>query len=64
MRTQVHFTHVNKTETLDGRSLVYVKVEPLNLPQLLRLRMAFHTLPLFYFTHVRTEKLRDSGNQP
>ena len=64
VRTQVHFTHVNKTETLDGRSLVYVKVEPLNLPQLLRLRMAFHTLPLFYFTHVRTEKLRDSGNQP
>ena len=32
----------------------------LNLAQLSRLRLAFHTLPLF---HLRTEKLRDSGTQ-
>ena len=42
----------------------------LNLAQLSRLRVTFHTLPLFQsFTHVNfacvlTEKLRDSGNQP
>ena len=32
-----------------------------NLAQLSRLRVAFQTLPLF---HLRTEKLRDSGNRP
>ena len=36
-------------------------VTELNLAQLLRLRVAFHALPLF---HLRTEKLPDSGNQP
>ena len=64
-RTQIHFTRVNRLEAMYGRSRVNVKVEP---------RSAFtftHGLPyiasiLFTpvkFTCVRTEKLRDSGNQ-
>ena len=65
MRSHVNFTRVNKIETLYGRSRVNLKVEP---------RSTFTFTPgLSYidsssftrvnFRCVRTEKLRDSGNQ-
>ena len=53
VRTQVHFTRVNKTETLYGRSRVYVKVEP-------RLNFTF-TSSLSYIAsnHLRTFALKN-----
>ena len=58
---RVIFTSVNKIEAMYGRSCVNVKVEP---------RLTFTcTRGLSYnasisFTCVRSEKIRDSGNQP
>ena len=44
-------------------SVVVILFQTMNLAQLPRLRVTFHTLPLFVnFTCVRAEKLRDSGN--
>ena len=45
MRKLLSFTRVNKIEAMYERPKVNVK---LNLAQLLRLRVAFHTLPLIY----------------
>ena len=61
----VNFTRVNKIEAMYGRSRVNVKVEP---RQTFTLSLAFSYIASILFTQVkftsvRTEKLRDSGNQ-
>ena len=45
MHTHINFTRVNKLETMYRSSHANVK---LNIAQLSRIRVAFHTLPLFY----------------
>ena len=47
MRTHVDFTRANKIEAMYERPQVNVKVEPRSTFTL-NLRVAFHTLPLFY----------------
>ena len=61
VRTDVNFTRVNKMETMYGRSRVYVKVEPRSTFTLTR---GLSYIASISFTHLRREKLRDSGNQP
>ena len=66
VHTHVNFTRVNKTETMYGRSRVNVKVEP---PSTFTFTRGLSYIASFSFTRinvtcVRTEKLRDSGNQP
>ena len=65
MRTHVNFTRVNNIETMSGRSRVNVKVEP-------RSTFTFARGPSYIasisfrgvnFTCVRTQKVRDRGNQ-
>ena len=66
MRTHVKFTCVNKVETMYGRPRGNVKVELRSIFTLTR-GLSYIVSILFTrvnFTCVRTEKLRDSGNQP
>ena len=66
MRTHVNFTRVNNIETMYGRSRVNVKVESLSTLTFTRdlSYIASISLTRVYFTCVRTEKVRNSGNQP
>ena len=59
-------TRVNKIDILYGRSRVYVKVEPRsNFTFTCGLSyIASISFTHVHFTYIRTEKLRDSGNQP
>ena len=59
-------THVNKIETLYGRSRVYVKVEPRSTFTFTRGLSYITSISFTHvnFTCVRTEKIRDGGNQP
>ena len=65
MLTHVNFNHVNKVE---ARYKVLRLNAKLSEVLLLRLRATFHTLPLFFTNvncrHVRTQRLRGTGNQP
>ena len=59
-------TRVKKIETMYGRSRVHVKVEPCST---FTFTLGLSYIVAVSFTHVnftcvRTEKLRDSGNQP
>ena len=58
-------TRVNKTETVNGRSRVYVKVEPLSTFTFVRGLSYIASISFTHvkFTCVRTGKLRHSGNQ-
>ena len=66
MRTHVNFTRVNNIETMYGRSGVNVKVESRSTLTFTRglSYIASISLTGVYFTCVRTEKVRNSGNQP
>ena len=66
MRTHVNFTLVNEIETIYGRSRINVKVEPRSTFTFTRglSYIASISFTRVNFTCVRTEKLRDSGNQP
>ena len=66
MRTHVNFTLVNEIETIYGRSRINVKVEPRSTFTFTRglSYIAFISFTRVNFTCARTEKLRDSGNQP
>ena len=65
MRSHVNFTRVNKIETMYGRSRVNVKVEPRSTFTFTRglSYIASSSFTRVNFRCVRTEKLRDSGNQ-
>ena len=65
-RTNVNFTRVNKIEAMYGRSRVSVKVEG-GLTSTFTRGVSYIASTSFMhvkFTCVRTEKLRDSANQP
>ena len=66
MRTHVNFTLVNEIETIYGRSRINVKVEPRSTFTFTRglSYIASISFTRVNFTCVRTEKLRDGGNQP
>ena len=66
MRTHVNFTRVNNIETMYGRSRANVKVESRSTLTFTRdlSYIASISLTRVYFTCVRTEKVRNSGNQP
>ena len=59
-------SRVNKIEILYGRSRVYIKVEPRSTLTFTcgLSHIASISLTHVNFTYIRTEKLRDSGNQP
>ena len=65
-RTHVNFTHVNKIEAMYGRSSVSVKVERGLTFTFTRGLSYIASISFMHvkFTCVRTEKLRDSANQP
>ena len=63
MRSHVNFTRVNKIETRYGRSRVNVKVEPRSTFTFTRGLSYIASFTRVNFRSVRTEKLRDSGNQ-
>ena len=65
-RTNVNFTHVNKIEAMYGRSSVSVKVERGLTFTFTRGLSYIASISFMHvkFTCVRTEKLRDSANQP
>ena len=65
-RTNVNFTHVNKIEAMYGRSSVSVKVERGLTFTFTRGLSYIASISFIHvkFTCVRTEKLRDSANQP
>ena len=66
MHRLVNFTRVNNIETMSGRSRVNVKVEPLSTFTFARgpsSYMASISFTRVNFTCVRTQKVRDSGNQ-
>ena len=65
MHTLVNFTRVNNIETMSGRSRVNVKIEPLSTFTFARgpSYIASISFTRVNFTCVRTQKVRDSGNQ-
>ena len=65
-RTHVNFTRVNKIEAMYGRSRVRVKVERGLTFTFTRGLSYIASISFMHvkFTCVRTEKLRDSANQP
>ena len=65
-RTNVNFTGVNKIEAMYGRSSVSVKVERGLTFTFTRGLSYIASISFIHvkFTCVRTEKLRDSANQP
>ena len=63
MRSHVNFTRVNKIETMYGSSRVNVKVEPRSTFTFTRAFSYIASFTRVNFRCVRTEKLRDSGNQ-
>ena len=65
-RTHVNFTRVNKIEAMYGRSRVRVKVERGLTFTFTRGLSYIASISFIHvkFTCVRTEKLRDSANQP
>ena len=65
-RTNVNFTRVNKIEAMYGRSSVSVKVERGLTFTFTRGLSYIASISFMHvkFTCVRTEKLRDSANQP
>ena len=66
VRTHVNFTRVNKLEAMYEVSRVNVKVERRSTFTFTRglSYIACTSFTLVKFTCVRTQKLRDSGNQP
>lgn len=63
MHTHVNFMHMNKIETMYGRSRINVKVEPHSIFMFMCGHTYIHCL---YFIHVRKfyKKLCDSGSKP
>ena len=63
MRSHVNFTRVNKIETMYRRSRVNVKVEHRSTFTFTRGLSYIASFTRLNFRCLRTEKLRDSGNQ-
>ena len=66
MQTHVNFTRVNNIEKMYGRSRVNVKVKPLSTFTFGRGPSYISSISFrgVNFTCVRTQKVRDNGNQP